>query len=306
MHRKLKITTNISNLNKFQSLNKILNKTDIMKKISDRNIFIDIKNSENDSIKMYGYDETLKYSTNNISYEEFIKIFDLIDKMPIRQEEMLINGQKGGDMNLYTDNNPETTLKGTGYKDKKKALETLKLISHRSIIYQKSVVTTMYYRAKNHPNKTQDMMDAMNIFGKWLKDNKKTTIKYGYLDLKIVKIYEKLAEYYDISHVARGLKKASKTDKGFLVIYKKYKGNKNKLPFIPVLNNKPSGMDFDIYREKFINARLGQMKYAKVKLYTPEGLPTKQHTILIMHAYSPDPKGIIDKIKVLENYLKKK
>lgn len=208
---------------------------------------------------------------------------------------------KGGDMNLYTDNKPSTTLKSTGFKDKKTANKTIKLIQNRSIVYQRSVINTMYNRAKYHPNITNDMKDAMGVFRRWLLANKNITYKYDYLDLDIVKKYEKLANYYDISHVARGLKKPTKTDKGFLVVYKQNKGNKNKLPFIPVFRNKPSGLDYDIYREKFINSRLGQMKHGNIKLYDKNGLPTKQHTILIMHAYSPDPKGLKKRLYLLKN-----
>ena len=98
----------------------------------------------------------------------------------------------GGNMDLYTDNNPKTTLKNTGFKDKKIALKTLKLIKNRSIIYQKTVVNTLYYRAKHHPNITNDMKDAMNVFKNWLSDNKNKKIKYDYLDLDIVKKYDNL------------------------------------------------------------------------------------------------------------------
>ena len=52
---------------------------------------------------------------------------------------------------LYEDNHPKTSTKGTGFKDKQKALETLDIIKDRDIIYQKQVVTTMYNRAKYHP-----------------------------------------------------------------------------------------------------------------------------------------------------------
>ena len=297
MYRKLIIKTDLHNADKFKQLNNILNHKKIKEGISERNIVINLKNAKQDNMLLYGYDNDEKYQTDNITEQEFLKIFNLIDLMPIRKMEM----QKlvGGDMKLYSDDHPETTLKGTGFKDKKKALATLKLIGHRSIIYQKAVINTMYNRAKHHPNKTKEMIQAMDVFKKWLSENKNGKIKYDYLDLDLVKKYEKLAEYYDISHVARGLKKAVKSDEGFLVVYKKVKGNKNKLPFIPVFKKKPQSMDYDIYREKFINSRLGQMKYANIQLYTKEGLPTKQHTILIMHAYSPDPKGIKDRVKLL-------
>ena len=278
-YRKLIIYTNPT---KYSSLNQIIMNKKIKDAMEDRNLKIDIIKRDDDKMELYGYDKLLKYDTDQISVEEFTKIFEAIDKMPMR----------GGDQNLYTDNNPETTLKGTGYKDEKKARETIKLIEKRSIIYQKALINTMYNRAKYNKNKTVDMEKAMKVFKTWLNENKDKKQKYDYLDLDIVKKYEKLAEEYDISHVARGIKKPTKTDEGFLVIYKKYKGKKSKLPFIPVFKDKHAGQDYDSYRESFLNSRLGQMKHAKTKLYNDDGLPTKQHIILIMHAYSPDPKGI--------------
>jgi hypothetical protein len=38
---------------------------------------------------------------------------------------------------LYEDKHPKTSTKGTGFKDKQKALDTLKIIKNRNIIYQK-------------------------------------------------------------------------------------------------------------------------------------------------------------------------
>jgi hypothetical protein len=70
---------------------------------------------------------------------------------------------------LYEDNHPETSTKGTGFKDKQKALDTLEIIKDRNIIYQKQVVNTMYNRAKHHPYQTKEMRDAMKVFKKWLK-----------------------------------------------------------------------------------------------------------------------------------------
>jgi hypothetical protein len=73
---------------------------------------------------------------------------------------------------LYEDTHPKTSTKGTGFKDKQKALDTLKIIKNRNIIYQKQVVTTMYNRAKYHPYQTPAMREAMKIFSKWLKKYK--------------------------------------------------------------------------------------------------------------------------------------
>lgn len=69
---------------------------------------------------------------------------------------------------LYKDDHPKTSTKGTGFKDKKKALETLKIIKECDMIYQKQVVNTMYNRAKYHPNQTKSMKDAMKVFKKWI------------------------------------------------------------------------------------------------------------------------------------------
>lgn len=73
---------------------------------------------------------------------------------------------------LYSDDHPETSTKGTGFKDKQKAIDTLKIIKNRDITYQKQVVTTMYNRAKYHPYQTPEMKEAMKVFDEWLKKHK--------------------------------------------------------------------------------------------------------------------------------------
>jgi hypothetical protein len=73
---------------------------------------------------------------------------------------------------LYDDTHPEKSTKGTGFKDKQKALDTLKIIKNRDMVYQKLVVTTMYNRAKYHPYQTSNMKDAMKVFNEWLKKYK--------------------------------------------------------------------------------------------------------------------------------------
>jgi hypothetical protein len=78
---------------------------------------------------------------------------------------------KKGNTSLYEDNHPETSTKGTGFKDKQKALDTLEIIKDRDIIYQKQVVNTMYYRAKYHPYQTKEMKEAMKVFKRWLLNN---------------------------------------------------------------------------------------------------------------------------------------
>ena len=199
---------------------------------------------------------------------------------------------------LYNDLHPKKSLQNTGFKDKKIAENTIKLVSKRSLKYQFDVINTMYNRAKFHPHQTESMESAMEVFSIWLKKysklKKNEDSKYPYLSLNKILKYEKLAELYGISEVVRGIKKGTKTDKGFLQIYKELNGKSHKLQYIPIKSTKPEGQDYWSYRIAFINARLGQMKKANTSLYYTEGkyknLPTKQHLILIMHAYSPDKK----------------
>jgi DhnA family fructose-bisphosphate aldolase class Ia len=75
-----------------------------------------------------------------------------------------------GNMELYTDANPDQTIK-VGYKDEKAALESLNKISKKSKPYQIKVIITLYYRAKFHPSRTKSMEKAMKIFKHWLKEN---------------------------------------------------------------------------------------------------------------------------------------
>lgn len=70
---------------------------------------------------------------------------------------------------LYADEHPKTSTKGTGYKDKKKALDTLKIIKNFDKNKQVQIIITMYNRAKFHPNQTKSMREAMKIFKLWLE-----------------------------------------------------------------------------------------------------------------------------------------
>lgn len=77
----------------------------------------------------------------------------------------------GKDSHLYTDDNPTTTLKGTGFKDAATAKNTIELVSQRSLLYQFQTINTMYYRAKHHPHSASNlnMQAAMDVFEHWLK-----------------------------------------------------------------------------------------------------------------------------------------
>ena len=81
------------------------------------------------------------------------------------------NNSKKSVSKLYADDHPNISTKGTGFKDKQTALNTIKLINKRSLKYQFDVINTMYNRAKYHPHQTSEMKDAMNVFKEWLKNS---------------------------------------------------------------------------------------------------------------------------------------
>ena len=112
------------------------------------------------SIDLFGFDgvkkETFKVFNSS-------KIFATVDKMPMSK---VLN------LSLFSDYNPKTTTYGLGFKDKNKALFTIKAIKNKNLKYQVNVISTMLGRAKKHPHKTKNMRDAIRIFSLWMKNYK--------------------------------------------------------------------------------------------------------------------------------------
>ena len=127
------------------------------------------KTSNNFSIELFGFDGTKKQTFQNFNSR---KIFKIIDKMPM--SKVLKNKKiKPLNLSLFSDYNPKTTTHGLGFKDKEKALHTVKAIKNRDLKYQINVVATMLGRAKKHPYKTKNMKDAIKVFSLWMKNYKK-------------------------------------------------------------------------------------------------------------------------------------
>jgi hypothetical protein len=264
--------------------------------LEDRNIIFTIKTnnkrSELFNLSLYGYDGKLKYVTNKIN--SIPSIIKIIDEMPLGKIEKIKS------IELYTNANPKSTIKGTGYKDKKTALKTLKLIKNKPIKTQFLIINVLYQRAKYHKHQTKNMVEAMNIFKKWLHSYKKNmkggAKKLPYLPLSLVNSYEKLADYYNVSRKARGLEKPGTSDEGFLVVYRKVKGDKNIMKTIPCRKDKKDGVHWDRKREVEILGKLGQAKSMKLDFFHKsgplKGLPTVIHVNMIMWAYSPYPSKL--------------
>ena len=117
---------------------------------------------------------------------------------------------------------------------------------------------------------------------------------WPYLPLKLVNALEPLSEYYNVSHKARGLQKPTKSDKGFLPVYRDAGGVPSKFEKLPVRAAKPDGENWQHHRVDFCNRR-----YAMIKgkpgygLYDEKtGLPSVMHVNMLMWACSPDAAGI--------------
>lgn len=77
---------------------------------------------------------------------------------------------------LYTDENPATTIKGTGFKNERIARRTIELTSQPGVRYKQYwTIRAMRERAFHHPNKSKGMLDAINVFDEWLENYQEVT-----------------------------------------------------------------------------------------------------------------------------------
>jgi hypothetical protein len=137
-----------------------------------------------------------------------------------------------------------------------------------------------------------------------IKSNKSAK-EWVYIPLKIVNQLEKIAEYYNVSHKARGLQKPTKSDSGFLEVYRKFKGNPTRFENLPVKKANPDGEKWKHHRDDFCNRRYSMIKgRAGYDLYDPKtGLPSIMHTNMLMWACSPDAENIIKNVQKYNDIL---
>ncbi len=117
-------------------------------------------------VELIEFDGSVKKRFKNLNTKNLLI---LLKKLKTPKKNNLIN------LSLYSDYNPKTTTPGLGFKNKDKAIYTIKKIKNKSLKYQLNVIATMLGRAKNHPHKTKDMNKAIKEFEKWMKNYKKTT-----------------------------------------------------------------------------------------------------------------------------------
>lgn len=115
------------------------------------------------TIKLVGFDGTVKKTYRKFNPKKILKDIDAMPMGHIKRKSL----------SLYADYNPKSTIKGLGFKNKEKALYTIKVIKDMDYKYQMSVVNTMINRALHHPHITDDMRDAIKIFEVYKKKLKK-------------------------------------------------------------------------------------------------------------------------------------
>ncbi len=162
---------------------------------------------------------------------------------------------------LYNDLHPETSTKATGYKDKKTAYNTLKIIKNRSLRYQFDVINTMYNRAKYHKKQTKEMRQVMRIYKRWLKKykerRKREERKYGWIK------YEEIMEY-----VRKEGEKEMKIEEEIERVYKEIKKTKGKYYKLQYkkMNEKYDYWSYRINLIKIIKKNKNKIKNYKTKL----------------------------------------
>lgn len=96
---------------------------------------------------------------------------------------------------------------GLGFKDKEKALRSIKSLEERDVNYQYNAIKGLVGRAKRVISCTKDeqkiknMKKAIKVFEKWITDynvNGRSQKNFGYLSLDVVHGYKPLAEKYGI------------------------------------------------------------------------------------------------------------
>ena len=156
---------------KYKKAKKLYQKN--IKQFHKRVVKLISKKTSNDfSIELFGFDGKKKQAFKNFDSR---RIFKIIDQMPM-SKILEVKKIKPLNLSLFSDYNPKTTTYGLGFKNKEKALYTLKAIKKRDLKYQVNVIATMLGRAKKHPHKTKNMKDAIKVFSLWMKNYNKNRV----------------------------------------------------------------------------------------------------------------------------------
>lgn len=111
-----------------------------------------------------------KHQHQTDGMRDAIKVFRTwIDKNKIKEDVSVDESE------LFSPGDKDS-IKGTGYGNKQKALDTVKIMDDlvkKDHGHAMAIATTMMNRAKHSANQTEGMRESIPIFKKWIDDNKK-------------------------------------------------------------------------------------------------------------------------------------
>jgi hypothetical protein len=207
----------------------------------------------------------------------------------------------GKDSHLYTDDNPATTLHGTGFKDAATANNTLELISKRSLTYQFQTINTLFHRARNHPSvkkaKTSDgapagINEALEIFKTWLDETypaaKAALRAAGFKPLLSKTLVEKHLENIT---TAKGSGAINAEAADFASLYVSLPKNR-RLGNVLLDDDKPGEADWEIRRYEALNKLVPEgdedgKGWAEDRLWDGKGGLSAEHLTLVAWGWSP-------------------
>jgi len=207
----------------------------------------------------------------------------------------------GKDSHLYTDDNPSTTLHGTGFKDAATATHTLHLISKRSLTYQFQTVNTLFHRARNHPSvkkaKTPDQApsginEALEIFKKWLDEtypaSKASLRAAGFKPLLSKGL---VGKHLEKINKARDDAVIEEEAADFASLYSSLPKNR-RLGNVLMDDSKPGEADWEVRRYEALDRLVPEgdedgKVWAKDRLWDGEGGLSSEHLNLVAWGWSP-------------------
>ncbi|OQN95848.1 hypothetical protein B0A48_18133 [Cryoendolithus antarcticus] len=199
---------------------------------------------------------------------------------------------------LYTDDNPATTIHGTGFKDLATAKHTLEIISRRSLTYQFQTVNTMYHRAAHHPSvrggptaSNANIREAMDVFRIWLDEtypNAKAALRVDGFKPLLGK--GSVAKWLPVLHL-----EGDPDAKRFADFYVAL-GKAKRLANVLVDDSKPTEADWEVKRYAALDALVPEGResgatWTDAELWVDREIgprkPSELHSKMIAWAWSP-------------------
>ncbi|KAK7869131.1 hypothetical protein R5R35_006597 [Gryllus longicercus] len=217
---------------------------------------------------------------------------------PVKNGNGTANGDNG---HAEEEKGAVGTVPTAGFRDAGRARLTLEQLRERDSAYQYQVVTSLMRRAKTILSHTKDtekvanLTEAIKVFDDWVNDYKahnRSRENFNYLPLESMEGYEALAERYGI--------KSDKPSENFLQVFRDLKGDSRALRTTKVPGSE-EGEDeetitWDIQRNRHLKDINGRIRKEYIPLFETDqplrGLPSKEHTQMIMWGYSPEPTKI--------------